>query len=145
MLETELKCIIDKSTFEKISTAYSWDKIITQTNHYYLSEDNSLKNHGITMRIREIDSVCKLQIKAHKNPGSPLQICEETEFDINEVVPFFTADETQKYTGIKTDAILIGSATTKRHSLMWNRAAYCSACRISFRRASKAYSKYEKL
>ena len=72
------------------------------------------------MRIREIDSVCKIQIKKHKNPGSPLQICEETEFDTNQVVPFFTPEETQMYTGIKTEAILIGSSTTTRHSLMWN-------------------------
>ena len=120
MLETELKCIIDKDTFDKITISYKWDKIITQTNHYYLGENNALKNHGITMRIREIDSVCKLQIKTHKNGGSPLQICEETEFDVNGVVPFFTAEETKKYTGIASNSRLIGSATTKRHSLMWN-------------------------
>lgn len=120
MLETELKCIIDKNTFDKIANSYKWDKTITQTNHYYHSENNALKKHGITMRIREIDSVYKLQIKAHKNPGSPLQICDETEFDTDGVIPFFTAEETKKYTGVESDTRLIGSATTKRHSLMWN-------------------------
>ena len=121
MLETELKCIINKETFQKISLSYKWDEIITQTNHYYRSYNDELKKHGITMRIREIQSKIKLQIKKHTNSDSPLQICEESEFEIPTIVPYFTEKEVEDYTGVKTEAFLIGSATTKRYSLMWDK------------------------
>lgn len=120
MQETELKCIIDKKTFQKVLSFYPWNKVISQTNHYYRGIDNALKEQGITMRIREIGQKIVLQIKKHLNSDSPLQLCEEIEFKINEIVPFFTEEETQKYTGVKTVANLIGSANTKRHSFMWN-------------------------
>ncbi len=120
MLETELKCIINKETFQKILLYYKWDKVVTQTNHYYRSYNDELKKHGITMRIREIDSKIKLQIKKHTNSDSPLQICEESEFEIPAILPYFTEEEVESYTGVKTEAFLIGSATTKRYSLMWD-------------------------
>ena len=122
MLETELKCIIDKDKFNKIADFYKWDKVIVQTNHYYRDTTGELKKNGVTFRIREIDSQFKLQIKQHKNPGSALQICEESEFEIDCAIPFFTAEEVKAYTGTDAgDVFLMGSATTERYSLMWDK------------------------
>lgn len=121
MLETELKCIITYDTFKKIEHAYKWDKIITQTNHYYRSLTPVLKENGITFRVREIDNKYKLQIKKHTNSNSPLQICEETEEVIDAVPDFFEAKDVLELTGVDGgDVFLIGSATTKRYSLMWD-------------------------
>ncbi|MBR5270724.1 MAG: hypothetical protein IKV64_00920, partial [Clostridia bacterium] len=80
-----------------------------------------LKENGITFRVREIDNKYKLQIKKHTNSNSPLQICEETEKAINAVPDFFEAKDVLELTGVDGgDVFLIGSATTKRYSLMWD-------------------------
>ena len=121
MLEKELKCIITKEVFEKVTGAYKWDKIIKQTNHYYRALTPILKQNGITFRVREIDNTFKLQIKKHKNSDSPLQICEEYERDIENVPDFFDEKTVLELTDVDAgEVFLIGSATTVRHSLMWN-------------------------
>ncbi len=121
MLETELKCIITKEVFEKVKGAYTWDKIITQTNHYYRALTPILKQNGITFRVREIDNTFKLQIKKHKNADSPLQICEEYEREIENAPDFFDEKTVLELTEVDAgEVFLIGSATTQRYSLMWN-------------------------
>ncbi len=123
MLETELKCIISKEIFEKVRNAYKWDKIIKQTNHYYRGLTPILKQNGITFRVREIENKFKLQIKKHKNSGSPLQICEEYEREIENAPDFFDEKTVLELTEVDAgDVFFIGSATTLRHSLMWNNA-----------------------
>ena len=49
MLETELKAILTKSQFDKIKEIFTWDSIKNQINSYYISPDNLLKKHGITL------------------------------------------------------------------------------------------------
>lgn len=120
MLETELKCMIDKDTYLEISSMFDWDKIKEQTNSYYTDTHNILKQNGITFRIRTIDNINKIQIKKHKNSESPLQICEENEYEISDIPEKFTADYVKKLTGIHSDVSLLGSLTTLRHSLMYN-------------------------
>ncbi len=121
MLETELKCIITEELFEKIKNNYKWDRVITQTNHYYRALTPILKQNGITFRVREIDNVFKLQIKKHTNSNSPLQICEEYERELENAPDFFDEVTVFGLTGVNAgDVYLIGSATTKRYSLMWN-------------------------
>lgn len=121
MLETELKCIITKDVFEKIKGKYKWDRVITQTNHYYRALTPILKQNGITFRVREIDNTYKLQIKKHTNSDSPLQICEEYERELEAVPDFFDEVTVFGLTGVDAGEVyLIGSATTKRYSLMWN-------------------------
>ena len=121
MLETELKSLITKDTFEKVKSAYVWDKIITQTNHYYRAMTPVLRNNGITFRVREIGGIYKLQIKKHTNSDSPLQICEETEFEIDHVPEIFESGDVKNYTGTDAgDVFLLGSATTIRYLLLWD-------------------------
>lgn len=126
MLETELKCLIDKATFDKVLDSYKWDKVIIQTNHYYRAQTNILKENGITFRVREIDSNPVLQIKQHKNSASPLQICEESEFEISSIPEAFSADDVKRYTGIDAgEVFLLGSATTTRHLKIYKNTEIC--------------------
>lgn len=119
MLETELKCIIDEDTFNKVKDFYKWDWVKEQVNHYYGDESGELGKSRTTVRVRVKDGINYLQIKAHKNQGSPLQICEETEFIMDNVPDSICAEDAYKYTGIKTGRLIkLGSLSTIRHSLM---------------------------
>ncbi len=121
MLEVEYKSLLDKATFEKIRSHYEWDHAKTQTNHYYYDPKGVLAKKHITVRIREIDGVFRVQIKAHKNPGEALQICEETEFEINSLPEIISEQDALKYTGLDIGELyLLGKLTTLRYSLMWN-------------------------
>ncbi len=119
MLETELKCMLTEEEYDRLKTMFRWDWVKEQVNSYYSDPSLLLKKHGITLRVRTKDGISKIQVKAHKNAGSPLQICEESEYGINCVPDSFTADEVEKMTGLRTEASLLGSLTTLRHSLMY--------------------------
>lgn len=120
MLETELKCMLSEETYLKLVSMFNWDSIKEQTNSYYSDSENTLKKSGITFRIRTIDNISKIQIKQHKNSNSPLQVCEETEYDTESIPKHFSADHVEQLTGIHTDVSLLGSLTTLRHSFMYN-------------------------
>ncbi|MCH5212958.1 MAG: CYTH domain-containing protein [Oscillospiraceae bacterium] len=125
MLETELKCILSEETYLELEKMFAWDWVKEQINHYYTDSSNELKKHGITLRIRTKDEINKIQIKTHKNADSPLQICEEAEYDTDSVPESFTADAVKKMTGLNIPVSLLGSLTTLRHSLM-----YCEGVEI---------------
>ena len=125
MLETELKCMLSEKSYLELETMFEWDWVKEQTNHYYTDPSNELKKRGITLRVRTKDNINKIQVKAHKNADSPLQICEEAEYDTESVPESFTADAVKKMTGLDVPASRLGSLTTLRHSLM-----YCDGVEI---------------
>ena len=120
MLETELKAMLTKSQFDKIKEIFTWDSIKNQINSYYISPDNLLKKHGITLRIRTIDNTHILQVKKHTSKNGALQISEVSEFELDTIPIELTEDDVYKYTGIKTTASLIGDLTTTRYSCFYS-------------------------
>lgn len=119
MLEIEYKALIDKDTYEKIKAHYTWDYIKEQINYYYFDSAGELSRRHIMVRVREKDDKYKVQVKAHKNPGEALQICEETEFPITSLPETISSEDALRYTGIKTGELsLLGNLITLRHSLM---------------------------
>ncbi len=126
MLEVEYKCLITEEVYNKIKSFYKWDWIKHQINHYYFDSSGELGKRHIMVRVREKDGSCTVQVKAHKNPGEALQICEENEFPIDCVPERISADDGEKYTGIKTGELnLAGELDTLRHNLM-----YCDGVEI---------------
>ena len=125
MLETEYKAMLTPEQYEAIEKMFVWDKVIEQTNSYYADPKMLLKRGGITLRVRTIDGVSRIQVKVHKNELSPLQISEESEFETDTIPDGFTAEEVERMTGISVPASLLGSLTTKRNSLM-----YCDGVEI---------------
>ncbi|MDD6762606.1 MAG: CYTH domain-containing protein [Clostridiales bacterium] len=119
MLETELKCMLDKQTYLELEKMFKWDRIKEQTNNYYTDPCNELKKNGITLRVRTKDNINKLQIKVHKNADSPLQICEEAEYDIADIPDNLSPQMVKDVTGLEVPAARLGSLTTLRHSLMY--------------------------
>lgn len=120
MLEVEYKSLITEDVYNKISEHYKWDWVKHQVNNYYFDENGELGKRHTVVRVREKDGKCAVQIKAHKNPGEALQICEETEFPIDGVPEEIFADDAKKYTGLDVGTLTrAGSLDTLRHSLMW--------------------------
>lgn len=120
MLETELKTMLDEETYLRIERMFDWDWVKEQVNSYYTDPMGDLKRNGITLRVRTKDGINKIQVKAHKNAGSPLQICEETEFCADGIPELFTEEQVGEMTGIYAPAVLLGSLATLRHSLMYD-------------------------
>ncbi len=125
MLETEFKAMLTEERFNVLRSMFEWDHVIEQTNSYYADSSMLLKQHGITLRVRTIDGLSRIQVKVHKNADSPLQICEENEFETDAIPESFTAEETENLTGLHVPASLLGSLTTHRYSLM-----YCDGVEI---------------
>ena len=92
MTETEIKSMIDKDLYESILNAFTWEKVREQTNYYYTDKAGILREKRIMVRIRVVGEVAKIQVKLHKNENSPLQICEENEFETEEVPDIINAE-----------------------------------------------------
>ncbi|MBR0365260.1 MAG: CYTH domain-containing protein [Clostridia bacterium] len=125
MLETELKCMLDEGVYKRLEAEFEWDKVFEQVNSYYSDPFGLLKKNGITLRVRTTDGINKIQVKKHKNADSPLQIAEEAEFDTDAIPDRFDAADVLAMTGTDTEASLLGSLATLRHSLM-----YCDGVEI---------------
>ena len=119
MLETEFKSMLTEEAYKQLESMFEWDEIKEQINSYYSDPSLLLKSNGITLRVRTKDGVNKIQVKVHKNADSPLQICEESEFETDGIPESFSAEEVKNMTGVETPASLLGSLTTLRHSLMY--------------------------
>lgn len=121
MLETELKCIITKDIYERIKSEFDWDSTAEQINYYYTDKNGVLRNNRIMVRVRAKGGVFRLQVKLHKNSGSPLQICEETEYSIDGAPMTIPPETTLKATGLDAgELVKMGGSVTLRSSLMWD-------------------------
>ena len=119
MLETEYKCLLTQSEYNKIAAHFDWDSVKEQTNHYYCDADKILRKNRVMFRVRVKDNKSVIQVKLHKNSDSPLHICEELEYPID-CVPDVIEDG-GKYTGIKTGELKnLGCTVTLRRSKMWD-------------------------
>ena len=126
MRETEIKSIIDEKTYEKAEKAFKWDSVKEQENHYYTDRNGVLREHRVMVRVRVVEGKAKIQVKLHKNANSPLQICDETEFDIDKVPEIIDALTAEKITGMDVGELFrMGSAVTLRHSLTHNASELC--------------------
>ena len=117
--------MLDKAAYDRLETAFTWDEVFEQVNSYYTDPTGQLKRNGITLRVRTRNGKDVIQVKAHKNTDSPLQIAEEAEFKTDGIPQSFSAEEVKRMTGIDAPASLLGSLTTLRHSLM-----YCDGVEI---------------
>ena len=113
MKETELKSIIDFDTYTKVKRAFNWESVFEQENHYYTDRGGILRKNRIMVRVRVTGDVSKIQVKLHKNSDSPLQICEETEYETEGVPEIISAETAKKITGMDVgDLYHMGAAVT---------------------------------
>lgn len=123
MLETELKCIIAKEVYDKVRAAFDWDNENEQINYYYTDEQRVLRKNRVMVRVRARNNSFKLQVKLRKNADSPLQICEETEYDIGGAPIKIPADTAKTVTGLDVgELVKMGGSKTLRSSLTWDKS-----------------------
>ena len=121
MLETEFKCLISKQTYETLRDKVRWNSCREQVNHYYADKNGAVTEKRLMIRVREIGGRYALQIKTRTNSGSPLQICEENEYEIDGVPQMIDAETIKRYTGEDIgDVYLIGTLRTKRRVYNWD-------------------------
>ncbi len=117
MTETEIKSIIDESLYNRVLAAFKWDGVKEQVNHYYTDENGLLRKKRIMVRVRTADGTSIIQVKLRRNADSPIQICDESSYEIHGVPDTLDAEMTKKITGIDAGPLRrIGSASTLRHS-----------------------------
>lgn len=63
MIENEFKVMLNKNQYDILSKSYKWDEEISQTNHYFDTENLELSARHITCRVREISGEFFLQLK----------------------------------------------------------------------------------
>lgn len=126
MTETEIKSIIDEETYRRAEKAFKWDSKREQINNYYTDRGGVLGENRIMVRVRVVDDVPVIQVKLHKNENSPLQICEENEYEIENVPEVIDAETAKRITGMEVGELYrMGSASTVRHSLKHNGSELC--------------------
>ena len=126
MKETELKSIIDEETYTRVKCVFDWEKVILQENHYYTDKDGLLRKKRVMVRVRTVGKKNVMQVKLHKNPGSPLQICEENEYSVDGVPESIDAKKAKEITGMDVGELLrLGSAVTERHILKRGTTELC--------------------
>lgn len=126
MKETEIKSIIDENTYAKARKAFKWDSVAEQVNNYYTDKNGILREKRIMVRVRVTGSSSKLQVKLHKNENSPIQICEETEYEIDGAPDVIDAKTAEAVTGINAGELYrMGSAATLRHTRKHNGSELC--------------------
>lgn len=126
MKETELKAIIDQDTYTKIKRSFNWQHVFEQGNHYYTDKAGVLRENRVMVRVRVIDGVSRLQVKIPQNENSPLQICDEREFNIEGIPEKISADIAKKITGCQVGTLYhMGSAVTKRRTIKNDTSELC--------------------
>lgn len=126
MTETELKSIIDRETYQKVKEAFKWQSVKTQTNYYYTDREDALREKRIMVRVREVDGRFALQVKLHKNENSPMQICDEREFEIDSAPDIIDTTTAKKITGEDVGELYkMGSAKTKRRTFTRSGSELC--------------------
>lgn len=126
MTETEIKSIIDEEIYRRVKKAFKWDSIKEQENNYYTDRNGILRKNRIMVRVRVVDETPKIQVKLHKNADSPLQICEENEYEIHGVPQTLDGETARRVTGMEVGELFrMGSAVTVRHSLKRNGSELC--------------------
>lgn len=118
MIERELKRIIHFDTYKSIWCVFNWDVVKTQINYYY-DVFPFEKSKKMTIRIRSVDNLYKLQIKS----ACQNSYIEKIEFEekVPRVFPFISSEKIRAVSGLHYDDVfLIGALVTKRHIHQWS-------------------------
>lgn len=111
-VENEFKIMLDKSEYEKILAMYEFTSIV-QTNHYFDTDDLEMSSRHTTVRVREIDGKCFLQVKFPTEVSfSRVEFCGE----VDGVPKSISAERLKSLTGADMpDVRRLGALKTTRN------------------------------
>ncbi len=122
MIEQEYKELLTKEQFNELLKEFSPDNSITQINHYYADKEGVLSEKRITLRVREIGSKFKLELKMPVSEAKGLHIKKEHSERLTGLPEYFNGDKISEIINCKVnDCYRLGSLTTERHSYKWDK------------------------
>lgn len=113
MLEKEIKIMLGEDEFERLKAVIRPEKVITQVNHYYFSEECGRKR--ISVRVREVEGKCLLQVKLPVSNDGALAVREEIERELSDVPEEIGREQLKEICGVDARAVRIGSLSTERY------------------------------
>lgn len=124
MLEYELKCLLNITQYHEclqILQSYEFKKAFIQTNYYYDTKNLDLHKNDITLRIRQIESLYRLQIKIPQNDTDLINVSKEVEREIYEVPLQLELKEyglVGELPDVKSNIFMLGALKTFRQSFI---------------------------
>lgn len=118
MIERELKKGIQFDMYQSILCLFKWDEVKNQINYYY-DVFPFKKNEKMTIRIRSVLNIHKLQIKSiyQNNCIEKMEFEEEVPY----IFPFISSQKIKAISGLHYDDVfLIGALVTQRHIHHWS-------------------------
>lgn len=111
-IEREIKISLTQEQYKTAEKLFQWNKIIEQTNFYYIPQRDS----GMTsIRVRQIGERYFLQLKAPISENGALHVKKEYESELESLPEKLTAQELSKLVGSDFPAAdLAGSLHTQR-------------------------------
>ncbi len=122
MIEQEYKELLTKEQFHELLKEFSPDNSVVQTNHYFADSEGVLSERKTTVRVREIGSKYKLQVKMPISEEKGLHVKKEYEEKIPQLPEMFEGERISKIIKHEVgDCHLLGSLTTERHKYQWDK------------------------
>lgn len=113
--EKEIKILLTESEYNLLDRYFKWTMNITQTNHYFGSE-NDIRKKGDTYRIREKKGKYYLQVKVPQLYEGSLHVKKEYEKEVGSVPTILDKKELSSLLGIEVneDKKYLGKLVTER-------------------------------
>lgn len=84
MIEKEIKLLLTKEEYERLSKSIKFDDSFTQVNYYYDDKNFTLSNNGITLKVRLVGDLFILYFKEKHSEGNDFLI---TRLEYTKVLP----------------------------------------------------------
>ena len=127
MIEKELKSILSKEQYNKISEMLNWEKDYTQVNYYFDSEDKYCLKNATTVRIRYKNEKYMIQVKVPIKLDQALHIKKEFEKSIPGFKDVISGSEISFLTGLQDFPTVahFGSLSTRRKEYSFGSTLIC--------------------
>lgn len=111
-IENEFKIMLTQAEYEQILSMYEF-RTIVQTNHYYDTDGLEMSAKHTTVRVRELEGKCLLQVKLPTEVSfSRVEISAE----LGEIPDFISAEELERFCGRKLPCVKrLGKLVTTRN------------------------------
>ena len=122
-IEKELKVLLTKEQYNRLSREFEWEHTIEQRNHYFRCKNTKLFS---SIRVRQIGDKFFLQVKMPVSEEGALSVKKEFEKELSSVPPVILAGELKELTGADfADAVGMGELFTLRKTAMIGSCEVC--------------------
>lgn len=117
MKEQEFKSLVSEEKYEALKNEYAWDNEFRQTNHYFFDKNGCILKNEITVRVREKEDSCKLQVKIPESIRSNIHIKNEFSMPLENVPQVIEGKVLKDLCGIDVgDITRLGELRTERRT-----------------------------